>query len=236
MHLFSGYPEGESRSIALPEAFFKDLLPRLDHLGELKVLLWAFWQLELTQGAFPFLLREDFIRNTTALAGVAQDRQQAEQLLEQGLERAVQRGALLQTALELDGELRQLYFLNSPRGRAAVQAIADGHWRQTGGAQTPVELQLDKPNLFKLYEENIGPITPMIAETLRDAEKTYPINEIEQAIRIAVNNNVRNWRYIAAVLERRKDKRKGEPKDRQDAEKARRRYAEWENPPAARRK
>ena len=30
------------------------------------------------------------------------------------------------------------------------------------------------PNIFTMYEENIGLLTPMIAEELRDAEKTYP--------------------------------------------------------------
>jgi len=32
----------------------------------------------------------------------------------------------------------------------------------------------ERPNIFKLYEENIGPLTPLIADALKDAEKTYP--------------------------------------------------------------
>ncbi len=59
-----------------------------------------------------------------------------------------------------------------------------------------------KPNAFRLYEENIGPLTPMLADALRDAEKTYPQGWVEDAITIAVTANVRRWNYIAAVLKR----------------------------------
>ena len=31
-----------------------------------------------------------------------------------------------------------------------------------------------KPNIFSLYEANIGIITPLIAEELKDAELQYP--------------------------------------------------------------
>ena len=53
-----------------------------------------------------------------------------------------------------------------------------------------------------MYEENIGLLTPMIAEELRDAEKTYPELWIKDAVKEAVNAGKRNWRYISAILER----------------------------------
>ena len=85
-------------------------------------------------------------------------------------------------------------------------------------------------NIFRLYEENIGPLTPLIAETLGEAEDTYPAEWIEDAIRIAVQSNKRTWRYVAAILERwqregRHDKK--EPsKDRSDTEEPHRKYVE----------
>jgi DnaD/phage-associated family protein len=59
----------------------------------------------------------------------------------------------------------------------------------------------EKPNIFTLYEENIGLLTSMIAEELKDAEKTYPASWIEDAMREAVRSNRRKWSYIAAILE-----------------------------------
>lgn len=56
--------------------------------------------------------------------------------------------------------------------------------------------------IYKLYEGNIGPLTPMIANALRDAEDTYAFDWISDAIRLAVENNKRNWRYCEAILKR----------------------------------
>ncbi len=58
------------------------------------------------------------------------------------------------------------------------------------------------PGIFALYESNIGPLTPMIADALQDAEKTYPPDWIKDAIALAVENNKRNWRYCETILKR----------------------------------
>jgi DnaD/phage-associated family protein len=42
----------------------------------------------------------------------------------------------------------------------------------------------------------------MIAEELKEAEKLYPADWINDAIKEAVSLNKRNWRYIARILER----------------------------------
>ncbi len=56
-------------------------------------------------------------------------------------------------------------------------------------------------NIFALYEENIGMLTPMIAEELKDIINLYPETWIEDAIKEAVKQNVRKLSYITAVLE-----------------------------------
>ena len=40
----------------------------------------------------------------------------------------------------------------------------------------------------------------MIADTLREAEKIYPPEWVEEAMKIAVQNNIRRWRYVEAIL------------------------------------
>ncbi len=59
-----------------------------------------------------------------------------------------------------------------------------------------------RSNVFTLYEQNIGALTPMISEELRDMAANYPAGWIEDAIRVAVKNNVRRLKYVQAVLER----------------------------------
>jgi DnaD/phage-associated family protein len=93
-----------------------------------------------------------------------------------------------------------VYFLNSPLGRAAFQALQEGKWSLAVQNHPLAQLELERPNIYKLYEENIGPLTPMIADRLRDAETTYPYDWIEEAIVKAVHNNARKWSYIQAIL------------------------------------
>jgi DnaD/phage-associated family protein len=90
---------------------------------------------------------------------------------------------------------------------------------------TPV---VERPNVFKMYEENIGPLTPMIADILKDAEDLYSSEWISEAIEIAVKNNKRNWKYCEAILKRWKDQGKHERKNREDAVKDFKRYTEGE--------
>ncbi|HRO90206.1 MAG TPA: DnaD domain protein, partial [Promineifilum sp.] len=68
--------------------------------------------------------------------------------------------------------------------------------------EQPITLMVERPNIFVLYEQNIGALTPLIADELREAERTYPPQWIEEAIKLAVTNNARRWRYIMAILER----------------------------------
>ncbi|MCH7997643.1 MAG: DnaD domain protein, partial [Chloroflexi bacterium] len=57
-----------------------------------------------------------------------------------------------------------------------------------------------RPNIFSLYEENIGIMGHIMAEELKEAEKSYPQEWIEEAFREAVVQNKRSWRYIEAIL------------------------------------
>jgi DnaD/phage-associated family protein len=55
-------------------------------------------------------------------------------------------------------------------------------------------------NVFRLYESNIGPLTPMISEALGDHEKTYGPVWVCRAIEEAAKMNVRNLKYVEGVL------------------------------------
>lgn len=73
-------------------------------------------------------------------------------------------------------------------------------------------------NIFTHYESNIGPLTPMIADSLELAEKEFPMDWIVDSIRLAVENNKRNWRYCEAILKRWKENGKDDGKGKVKAE------------------
>lgn len=64
----------------------------------------------------------------------------------------------------------------------------------------------EKPNIFTLYEQNIGPLTPMITEVLKADAADYPQEWLREAIQEAVTRNVRNWKYVQAILKSWKEK------------------------------
>jgi DNA replication protein len=147
--------------------------------------------------------------------------------LNDALERAVRRGTLLRALIEENDNESAIYFLNSPRGRAALKALQQKAWTPGEGGHVDITLDVERPNIFRLYEENIGPLTPLIAEALQEAEGDFPVEWIEEAFQIAVENNVRRWRYIDKILRSWKEEgRHGS--DRRDSKEDRRRYYEGE--------
>jgi DnaD/phage-associated family protein len=68
----------------------------------------------------------------------------------------------------------------------------------------------------------------LIADALKDAEKTYKHEWVAEALWIAVKNNKRNWKYVEAILRRWKEEGHAKKQDRRDAQEDGRRYAEGE--------
>ncbi|EFH90506.1 DnaD domain-containing protein [Ktedonobacter racemifer] len=89
------------------------------------------------------------------------------------------------------------------------RAVAAGEYATSRGHAPPppaepayAQVQVDRPNIFTLYEQNIGLLGPMIAQQLEDYAERLPPEWIEDAFREAVENNKRSWSYIRAILKR----------------------------------
>lgn len=197
--MFAGFSDKETFT-PVPDSFFRDLLPEIEDADELKVTLYALWRIGNMEGGVHMLREADF-------ADLISDPRPA-------LQKATARGALLEVRKGSTG----YYFLNSPRGRAAAEAFAKGQ-REASAALSAAPVE--RPNIFKLYEENIGPLTPIIADTLKDAEGTYSEEWVAEALEIAVKSNKRNWKYVEAILRRWKEEGHGQKQDRRDAEEPR---------------
>jgi DnaD/phage-associated family protein len=220
---FTGFPDGPVRMTPIPGPFFTDLLPSIDHLGEMKITLYAIWMLARQEGQFRCLARSAMRRDQKLLEAIAPYGKERERFLEEAMERAVARGTLIAVHTEGTGEIH--YFLNSPLGRAGAAALERGQWTPEEGA-APEGFWTERPNVFTLYEQNIGPLSPMVADMLREAERDYSEPWIEEAIRVAVEHNARSWKYIAAILER--WKKEGFRGQKPSSDSDRKRYVEGE--------
>ena len=72
-----------------------------------------------------------------------------------------------------------------------------------------LSVEVERPNIYTLYEQNIGLLLPLVAEELREAEEQYPWEWVEAAFREAVQQNKRKWSYIRAILKRWETEGKG---------------------------
>jgi DNA replication protein len=202
---FNGFPP-KGTLIKVPALFFSELLPEIDSLPELKVTLYCFWRLQQKEGQVVFIRRREILNDTGFMQGLGIREDQRHEALSEGLERAVMRGTLLHVQIDEQGRSDDLYFMNTARGRAAVEGIEKGQWFPDLGAIVPLNVTVERPNLYRLYEENIGPLTSLIAERLQDLEKDYPEAWIKEAIEAAAFQNKRGLRYIEKILEHRRDK------------------------------
>jgi DnaD/phage-associated family protein len=214
MKEFRGFPSGKVSLTPLPDLFFGELLPLIDDLAELKVTLHVLWRLYHKQDANQYVTQTELLGDGTLMRSLQPLDAAPEQALRLGLRQAVARGTLLHL---MDAESEEhVYLANSARGRQSLEQALLGEWTPAGGtAWAEPATPLERPNIFELYEQNIGLLQPIIAEELQEAERTYPAGWIEDAFRIAVENNVRNWKYISRILERwaseGKDAGKGKP-------------------------
>lgn len=228
---FPGFSEEGTTQVRIPEQFFRRILLDIKNLNELKLTLYIFWHLESMEGSFHYLRFSDLMKDTHLVQSMAKDADTARRAMKLALNRAVKHGALLQADIKTDEGQDTIICLNSPRGRAAVASIRRGEWRMIDRMDQAVETYTEHPNIFQLYEANIGPLTPLMADALRDAEKTYQGDWIEDAFRIAVEHNKRNWHYIEAILRRWQDGGRDDRKNQQnrrDTEEAIRKYGEWD--------
>jgi DNA replication protein len=231
MKPFKGFTESETFT-RLPDTFFHQLLNQIDDPAELKVTLYVLWRVEHMDGPFRALREEDFASKEL---GLSADEVRA------GLEKAVRRGSMLMVSIhraERSGAEPQTvsasrsrsgaetyFLLNSPRGRAVAQGIENG---TLDPEDANANVSFERPNIFRLYEENMGPLTPLIADALKDAEETYSAEWVADTIELAVKNNKRSWKYCEAILRRWKEEGRGEKQDRRDAEKDRDKYTKGE--------
>ncbi len=212
---FPGFP-AKSSFTPLPDLFFSRLLPEIHSLAELRLVLHIFWRLYPKKEAPKFITYDELASDRTLMEGL-DGTADASEVLRGALASAVGRSVLLHVVLE--GQ--DVYFINDERSRAAVSKIRSGELPAHTLPQSQSCIGQEAPNIFTLYEQNIGLLNAMIAEELKEAERLYPAVWIEEAFREAATLNKRRWGYIARILERWSIEGKGSGKSGRDFKKKR---------------
>jgi DNA replication protein len=203
---FGGFLVQTDPAVGIPRAFFVDVLPQLTELAEVQATL-AVFRLAAEAGGIESPVSEDALHADRALRSalrVAGSPREPDTRIATGLDLATGRGTLLRFVAERESVRDVWYYVNTPVNQALVAAMARGAvappqalWRE---GRAPAVIP-ERPNVFRLYEQNVGPLTPLIADHLVRALETWPVDWIEDAIAESVAYNKRSWRYIQRILE-----------------------------------
>ena len=153
----------------------------------------------------------EFLGDQSLVRGLGRGGDDPRREIKRGLEQAVARQTFLNYAGPA-GEVASFYLLNTESDRRALEQLNRGRSPAPEGHGPPTvdglpQDGLDKPagpkpNIFALYEDNIGMLTPILAEELKEAEELYPVGWVGEAFQIAAAENRRRWGYISAILRR----------------------------------
>jgi len=193
---FEGFRTG-SKAVAIPVEFFSELLPALNNAIEIRVVLHVIYMIFRKSGRIRAVSFDEIANEAPLKLALVEDVYRFQ--IKEALDKGVQVGALLECKLSDHGFL---YFLNNEGGRRQYQQVQTGVLSFSVDSQIVASVNLNKTTPTIAYEQEIGTLTPRIAEAIREAEGIYPTEWIVEALNLASTNNARSWRYVDAILKR----------------------------------
>ncbi len=196
---FNGFP-ARMLFTPIPNLVFSSLMPQITDIAELKVLLTIFELIYPKKGSLRFVTGHELLGHSEITGSEGKP---AQEILRKALEGLENKQAILHLASTNGDKKDDVYFLNNEANRMAVEKIKSGEIKLPGlklEAHVPEDTAAPS-DIFTVYEENIGMLTPLLADELKEAQKEYPENWIKDAIKEAVAQNKRSWRYISRIME-----------------------------------
>jgi DnaD/phage-associated family protein len=203
---FGGFDIEHSRPVSIPAAFFTDLLPKITSIDELQVTLAVFRHVA-EAGGFETPIAEQALEQDKHLRYALREDgspREPDRRIALGLDLALAHGAILRFVATSERSDAVWYYVNTTVNRATLSAMSRGAINApkiVWASNHPPEVAVELPNAFRLYEQNIGPLTPLLADQIGRAIEEYPAEWIEEAIGEAVAYNRRSWRYISRILQ-----------------------------------
>ncbi|MQG73495.1 MAG: DnaD domain protein [SAR202 cluster bacterium] len=195
--------KNHSIHFGVPAGYLDRLFGWIDDLSELQVILRILFLLRTERGFPPFVMRKR-VEEDQVLASVFESRvKDTRREISSVLDKAVAKGHLLDVILiTSNGQEQELVLLNVEENNNFIRRSEQREIQVRGFGQVRlIGQRLPKyQDVFSLYEENIGVITPIVADELKDAETSYSYEVIADAIKEAAVRNKRSWRYVSAIL------------------------------------
>jgi DnaD/phage-associated family protein len=196
-------PSSSGDTVGVASEVFEATMPRIRDLAELKAVLMVSY-LATRRHAAGVAFADMVVPSVARVILGTGSPEPAELRLRAVLDRAVANGSLLRLRVEQGDRSDDYVFPATAVNRRRIERLRndDVEAARSLGVPPDADAVIHRVNAFSLYEQYIGPLTPLITEHLRDAEKSFPRDWLEEAVLTAARHNKRTWRYIEAILSR----------------------------------
>jgi len=197
---FSGFT-GKTLYTPVPNPIFGHILEEIQDLAELKVTLRGLWLFHRKRGSLRVVTLKEFLTDRSLIKGLHPlNNKSSEDAIRHGLRLAVTRRTFLTHELKGTGTV---FLLNTDSDQRALSRLLNGLTAEEIDKEQELESPAsEKRNIFSLYENSIGLLSPLLADELKEAEQRYPEAWVREAFGIAVAENKRSWRYVSGILRR----------------------------------
>lgn len=189
---FKGFPRSV-RYLPVPAPMFGPLLEQIKDASGFIITLRIIWMLQQKKGRLRYVSSEEVFGDKILSNALG-----SKEAIQNSINMVVKGGILLQIRRE---NASDAFMLNSESDREIASDIGSIYQSNDQPAD-PWEIENTPPEIYSLYEQNIGILTPIMSEKLTEAEDKYPAEWIKEAVGIAVEQNRRSWAYVSRILER----------------------------------
>ena len=189
---FKGFPRSV-RYLPVPAPMFGPLLEQIKDASGFIITLRIIWMLQQKKGRLRYVSSEEVFGDKILSNALG-----SKEAIQNSINMVVKGGILLQIRRE---NASDAFMLNSESDREIASDIGSIYQSNDQPAD-PWEIENTPPEIYSLYEQNIGILTPIMSEKLTEAENKYPGGRIKEAVAIAVEQNRRSWAYVSRILER----------------------------------
>ena len=213
---------GVPGSTLVPNTFFEKFIPNIEFIEDVLTLLWCAYLMQDTAAAKKrnfFSAEEiwltDGVEHSYTKIGIDKEK------FFRSLERCAEQGFLSKVKIDQKNHTETVFLLSNPENL--------GESEDLGKVELGLNISFDTDdvesslvtNLFELYEENFGVVSPIVAENLIEISRKYDFELIKLAFQEAARHGVGSWRYIERILENQEKEGYANETDRRDSFEAR---------------
>ena len=179
---FKGFPRSV-RYLPVPAPMFGPLLEQIKDASGFIITLRIIWMLQQKKGRLRYVSSEEVFGDKILSNALG-----SKEAIQNSINMVVKGGILLQIRRE---NASDAFMLNSESYRETASDIGSIYESNDQPAD-PWEIENTPREIYSLYEQNIGILTPIMSEKLTEAESKYPAERIKEAVGIAVEQNRRS--------------------------------------------